>query len=453
MSCHWQRHYFEVLNINRDESVKCKAVKGTLSFHSVHNVGIPGIIEVCESSCFCEVCFVNESGQCKNAHLVEDFAWASLYKNWQIEDNFENKCYSVPYRYAKKNILKSKPKRQISNIKNRNKNSKVGKKRLQKVPCTSHIYSRNHSDDSNSDDSDYEDNIPLQIVQGGLNAMSGEFPICGRTRIKKHLHKEKVIKCETQRELWDLEDYEAIAPKTEHKPVTKPEYRSPGVQLFSPIDNKKEICEVLVTSQFNKDKSTIKVNEGQKMTEVTRTSTPKNNKVYPYCRIELSPIQNPVHSTTVQPSFSEHGDISDKCNASKLNLHSDDSNSDESDYEDNIPLTLFKKDLMQLNGESPICSRTRNTNRHDLTSQYDWMKLNKKFIQCATWDRLQEIVKKEMDQLPSLPNCFIGDIAVDRDQVDIVAMKDIPSDILQRFNVHYPMRIVPDGNCFCRSIS
>ena len=69
------------------------------------------------------------------------------------------------------------------------------------------------------------------------------------------------------------------------------------------------------------------------------------------------------------------------------------------------------------------------------------------------WDGLQAIVKKEMDQLPSLPNYFIGDIAVDRDQVDIVAKKDIPSDILQRFTVHYPICIVPDGNYFCRSIS
>ena len=127
MFCHWQWHYFEVSNINHDKSIKCETLKGTLNFHSVHNVGIPGIIEVCESSCFCEVCFVNESGQCKNAQLVEDFAWASLYKNRQIEDNLENKvweCYSVPYRYAKKNILKSKPKRKISNIRNRNKNSK-----------------------------------------------------------------------------------------------------------------------------------------------------------------------------------------------------------------------------------------------------------------------------------------------------------------------------------------
>ena len=87
---------------------------------------------------------------------------------------------------------------------------------LQKGPYISHVSSRNHSDDSNSEDSDYEDNIPLQIVQEGLNTMSGESPICGRTRIKKHLHIAEVIRCETQRELWDLEDYEAFAPKTEH---------------------------------------------------------------------------------------------------------------------------------------------------------------------------------------------------------------------------------------------
>ena len=67
MCCHWQWHYFEVLDINRDESTKCETVKGTLNFHPVHNVGIPGIIEVRELSCLCEVCFLNESGQCKNA--------------------------------------------------------------------------------------------------------------------------------------------------------------------------------------------------------------------------------------------------------------------------------------------------------------------------------------------------------------------------------------------------
>ena len=126
MCCHWQRHYFEVLNINSDESMKYETVKGTLSFYSVSNVGIPGITEVHESSCFCKCALLMNLASAKMHFLVEEFAWASLYKNRQIEDNFENKlCYSVPYRYAKKNILKSKPTRQISNIKNRKKNFKV----------------------------------------------------------------------------------------------------------------------------------------------------------------------------------------------------------------------------------------------------------------------------------------------------------------------------------------
>ena len=178
--------------------------------------------------------------------------------------------------------------------------------------------------------------------------MSGESPICGRMRIKKCLHTVGVIKCETQRELWDLDNYEAFAPETEHKVVRKPEYRSLGMQPFSPIDNKKQICEVLVTSQFNKDKSTIKVDERQKITEVTRTSTPKN-KVYQDCTIELSPIQNSVQSTTVQPAFSEHANVY---------LHCDDSNSDESDYEDNIPLKVVQEGLNPMSVVSPICSRT-----------------------------------------------------------------------------------------------
>ena len=125
-----------------------------------------------------------------------------------------------------------------SKHKNKNGNSKVGKKMLQKGPSISHISFRNDSDDSNSDDYEYEDNIPLQVVQEGLNTMSRESLICGRKRIKKCLHKVRVIKCETQRELWDLDDYEGFAPETEHKVVRNPEYRSLGIHSFSPIVTK-----------------------------------------------------------------------------------------------------------------------------------------------------------------------------------------------------------------------
>ena len=75
MCCHWQRHYFEVSNILRDDTTSSETVEGTWSFHSVCNVGVPGIIEVRESSCFCEICFLNEKGKCRNAALVQPFAW------------------------------------------------------------------------------------------------------------------------------------------------------------------------------------------------------------------------------------------------------------------------------------------------------------------------------------------------------------------------------------------
>ena len=62
---------------------------------------------------------------------------------------------------------------------------------LQKGPSISHVSSKNHSDDSNSDDSDYEDNIPLQIVQEGLNTMSGESPIVEERELKNIYTKRK----------------------------------------------------------------------------------------------------------------------------------------------------------------------------------------------------------------------------------------------------------------------
>ena len=98
--CHWQQHYFVVYQINHDDNTVSQTVKGTLTLHSVCNVGVQGIIEVRESSCFCEVYFLNGQGECKNQKLVEEFAWVSLYKDMYIAENVENKLwdkYCLPY--------------------------------------------------------------------------------------------------------------------------------------------------------------------------------------------------------------------------------------------------------------------------------------------------------------------------------------------------------------------
>ena len=86
----------------------------------------------------------------------------------------------------------------------------------------------------------------------------------------------------------------------------------------------------------------------------------------------------------MQPAFSKHANVY---------LHCDDSNSDESDYEDNIPLKVVQEGLNQMSVVSPICSRIRNTQCHDSASRYDWVKLNRKFSNCATWNSLEATVK------------------------------------------------------------
>ena len=98
-----RRAYFYVTDINRegDTDSQTQTVKGTLCFHSVHNTGIPGIVEVCESSCYCEPCFLNVPGECKNWKLVNNFAWASVYKKPDISGHVENKLwngFSLPYK-------------------------------------------------------------------------------------------------------------------------------------------------------------------------------------------------------------------------------------------------------------------------------------------------------------------------------------------------------------------
>ena len=223
--CHWQRHYFEVSQINCYDNTVRQTVKGTLTLHSVRNVGVRGIIEVHESSCFCEVFFLNGQEECKNRKLVEEFAWASLYKDMYIAENIENKLwdtYSLPYTRAKKPIFKpmteSVSKRKgTKRFSKRNINEKtkestavaLGSIKLRNVDNVTNL-------DRDSDDSDYEDNLPLIHVREGLKDIShGESPIGLRTR--KCLHEKNVVLCEKQGEILYLEDYERVSGEVNEK--------------------------------------------------------------------------------------------------------------------------------------------------------------------------------------------------------------------------------------------
>ena len=241
--CHWQRHYYEVSQINRDVNTVSRTVKGTMTLHSVRNVGVRGIIEVCESSCFCEVCFLNEEGECKNRALVEDFAWASLYKNMYIGENVENKLwdtYSLPYAHAKKPIFRP----MTGSVTKRKGKKRVLQRNInENKESTAFVSASTNSSNVNnvtifnrdSDDSDYEDDLPLIHVKEGLKDISqGESPIGRRTR--RRLHEKNLLVFQEPRQMLYLEDYESVSKCNEQ--VLKKRNLAYGRRTSTPIKPK-----------------------------------------------------------------------------------------------------------------------------------------------------------------------------------------------------------------------
>ena len=256
MCCHWQRHYFQVGNIVRQMTNHVSTVQGTLTFHSVRNVGKPGIIEVRESSCFCDHCFLNVEGTCRNVHLVKPFAWAALYKDMKIEDNFENKLWgetkSLPFRYIRKHMFL--PKHPKAPVRRKTNNGKkvtfLDKKSVKQFEI------------SNGEDSDFEYNLPLIHIKEAMKDWSGVSPIVRRTRLSKK--KTDVIRCDEEGGRWGLDDYEKYE-------TTDDENVSVGVSKLSPKVFKKKIK---ISGQHN-----------------AVTSTPKRKNSKTPDSIMLSPIE------------------------------------------------------------------------------------------------------------------------------------------------------------------
>ena len=286
MCCHWQRHYFEVSNILRDDTTSSETVEGTRSFHSVRNVGVPGIIEVRESSCFCEICFLNEKGKCRNAALVQPFAWTSLYKNHTIEENFKNKLwegYSIEFKYVKKNMFRPKPRNpHLSyNIKKRNLTTKSAKKRKNTNKAIS-------TKESDSEDSDYEYDIPLVHIKAVLKGCSDSSPIGQRTRAR--VRQNKVLRCENGKEDWDLEDYEGWVSKQSKELNIVSNNRQLGIMPLSPEPNSK-INSLSRQTNFKR----IKIQKKH----MTKSSTPIRPSMLKSKELELSPIPHITDSLNV----------------------------------------------------------------------------------------------------------------------------------------------------------
>ena len=139
-----------------------------------------------------------------------------------------------------------------------------------------------------SDDLDYEDNLPLIHVREGLKDISqGQSPIGLRTR--KHLHEKNIVLCEKQGEILYLEDYERVSGEVNEKSrMINKEALVLGCRKKHQKSKftQKEACKEQVFTNRN-------VNDSR------RTSTPNKPKGFKECYIDLSPISKDVLSNLI----------------------------------------------------------------------------------------------------------------------------------------------------------
>ena len=136
--------------------------------------------------------------------------------------------------------------------------------------------------DHDSDDSDYEDNLPLIHVKEGLKDISqSESPIGLRTR--KNLHEKNIVLCEKQGEMLYLEDYERVSG----------EVNGYGKKHQKSKFTQKEACNEQVLTSTNVNNSRL-------------TSTPNKLKGFRECYIDLSPISKDVLSNLIHDSDSDN---------------------------------------------------------------------------------------------------------------------------------------------------
>ena len=142
--------------------------------------------------------------------------------------------------------------------------------------------------ESDSEDSDYEYDIPLMHIKDGLKGWCDSSPIGQRTRSR--VHQNKVLRCENGKEEWDLDDYERWESKECKEVKIVSNYREPGVMPLSPHAFTKTMS---LSGKRNVKSTKLQKKNGIKSSTPIRPSMPKSKE------LELSPILKSTDSLNV----------------------------------------------------------------------------------------------------------------------------------------------------------
>ena len=405
MCCHYHRHYYEVSNIIRVQDKDIKGIRGTLGFHSVRNTGVHGVIDVRESSCFCEQCFLGAPGECRNKRLVKSFRFASLYKGSSAKQHksittINNKHWNettfkyvfVKGRFAKKRKIRLKDK--SSDIPNAKKQINI------------------LDEDFDSDDeldSDFEDDIPLSELIPDLNKSA----ICTRTRLnvkswvrtKQEPRKLYLSDFENSQER-SLSSYEK--EKNANGSAEGDAMMLSGVDPLSPVKQRKERVEndiVMIIDDYSSNDTFNAI----------KSSTPNKSQVMDLSEMQsgfISPIR---HVPERESRVVQVDSIRSHYKVAKLRTE------------------LQKK-----------------------VKEFGWKKLYNRFQSCKTYRGLEKIVAEDCKELPPLPEILAGEMHVTNDVVDTTAQCYLPKDKFtpEKYkHGYFPIMVSPDGNCCPRSFS
>ena len=142
--------------------------------------------------------------------------------------------------------------------------------------------------ESDSEDSDYEYDIPLMHIKDGLKGWCDSSPIGQRTRSR--VSQNKILRCENGKEEWDLDDYERWESKECKEVKIVSNYREPGVMPLSPHAFTKTMS---LSGKRNVKSTKLQKKNGIKSSTPIRPSMPKSKE------LELSPILKSTDSLNV----------------------------------------------------------------------------------------------------------------------------------------------------------
>ena len=135
------------------------------------------------------------------------------------------------------------------------------------------------ANESDSEDPDYEYDIPLMHIKDGLKGWCDSSPISQRTRSR--VCQNKVLRCENRKEEWDLDDYERWESKECKEVKIVSNYRQLGIMPLSPHANSKTMS---LSAKRNVKSTKLQKKNGIKSNTPIRPSMPKSKE------LELSPI-------------------------------------------------------------------------------------------------------------------------------------------------------------------